>query len=695
MKMISISELQFVTFKQWKSLTIYLVYIVLGLQTDFTSAASKEFYKTGKEYAVAIHRETDSNTVANLLRLNGRLLKTSANQPSDLSPIFLLVSQIADLKKTMTSFQQDMFKKQLEGLEYAAEANSLSRNYEFPNSDLQHLLDFYKKKHISRTQYVFDLLAEKEKQQGNQTRALAYNLKAIKIIEMLKDVNDGDRFYYGAGCTLAELKQYDKALPYLRKAFQILQNKSYPDAYHMVLFTLTITMRHTMGPGKTLIFLKQAIAKQPPVNFSQKKNNASALAGCYMALNQNENAEHQFLEVINLLRLQERSGKINYFQTGLAYIDLSNLYLNQKQFIKAEPFKNRLLKLPSNEIPALSRSFIQRIAFKCDSASGRYFSAINHLLNYKRLSDSIYNVIKIKQAEELQVSYEIEKKNKDLQLQSKNIQLLRKQALLQESKFEQTRSNRNWILLGTLFLLGIGYYRYWLKNKTNCRLQSKQTEISAKNAKLEILLNENEWLLREVHHRVKNNLQIVMSLLSSQRAYLKDEAALNAVLESQHRVQAMSLIHQKLYKANHTTEILMPEYIGDLVDYLKDSFKIKNSVLVTLRIEPISLDISRAVPIGLILNEVITNAFKYAFPNSEEDTITITLSRPEPGAIQLLIVDNGKGFPPDLDPELNQSFGLILIRGLTEDLDGALSVSGKNGTNTSIVFKDLVVHRAS
>src|ERR1700733_11864993 len=98
-------------------------------------------------------------------------------------------------------------------------------------------------------------------------------------------------------------------------------------------------------------------------------------------------------------------------------------------------------------------------------------------------------------------------------------------------------------------------------------------EISGKNAILEGLLRDNKWLMRELHHRVKNNMQMVMSLLSSQAAYLKDEVAIKTVTESQHRIQAMSLIHQKLYKSNNVSDIYMPEYIYELVDYLKESFR--------------------------------------------------------------------------------------------------------------------------
>src|SRR5690606_36744203 len=116
------------------------------------------------------------------------------------------------------------------------------------------------------------------------------------------------------------------------------------------------------------------------------------------------------------------------------------------------------------------------------------------------------------------------------------------------------------------------YRNYRNKQKANSKLEQQQIVINDKNHALEHLLNEKEWILKEIHHRVKNNLQIVMSLLNTQSDYLKDKSALTAIRDSQHRVHSMSLIHQKLYQSEDMTSIPMPAYITDLTEYLKDSF---------------------------------------------------------------------------------------------------------------------------
>jgi two-component sensor histidine kinase len=160
-------------------------------------------------------------------------------------------------------------------------------------------------------------------------------------------------------------------------------------------------------------------------------------------------------------------------------------------------------------------------------------------------------------------------------------------------------------------------------------------------------------------------------------------------VESEHRVYAMSLIHQKLYKSSNVSTINMPEYIGDLVEYLRYSFAVSGKLWFDIQVEPINLDLQQAVPVGLILNEVITNSFKYAFPYSDEDKITVRLFASGDGWLSLIIADNGRGLPPNFDPKQRNSFGMLLIGGLTEDLEGTLHIESIHGTSVHIRFRQI------
>jgi two-component sensor histidine kinase len=181
---------------------------------------------------------------------------------------------------------------------------------------------------------------------------------------------------------------------------------------------------------------------------------------------------------------------------------------------------------------------------------GHLGSAIGHYQQYQVSRDSLFNEKKSNQLLGFQVRYETQQKEQALQLKEKNIALLTRKSQVQQARLGQRQTLRNALLAGVamlVLLLTLGYNRYRLKQRSNRQLEARQAEIDHKNAALEALVLEKEWLLKEIHHRVKNNLQVVMSLLNLQASSLPEGAALSAIQESQHRVQAMALIHQKLY----------------------------------------------------------------------------------------------------------------------------------------------------
>ena len=242
-----------------------------------------------------------------------------------------------------------------------------------------------------------------------------------------------------------------------------------------------------------------------------------------------------------------------------------------------------------------------------------------------------------------------------------------------------------------LILTGLAYNRYRFKQKTNTALEAKQQEINLKNESLQNLLNDKDkliadkdWLIKEVHHRVKNNLHTVICLLESQASYLENDA-LKAIQVSQHRVYAMSLIHQKLYQADDITTIDIAVYLKEFIGYLKDSFGTESTITFKLDLPPLKINVAQAIPIALIINEAVTNSIKYAFPNSRKGEIAISIKERQ-DVIRLSIIDNGIGINPVLiDMEL-ESLGLALIKGLTTELKGNLDIQNNNGTSVIIVF---------
>jgi two-component sensor histidine kinase len=407
---------------------------------------------------------------------------------------------------------------------------------------------------------------------------------------------------------------------------------------------------------------------------------------CYKGLKQNQKAEQYYLEAVSL---SEQTTNSVYQE--IAWHQISQFYVATGQYKKADTYLKRFPTIKTMTGERRDELEFLLMHFKVDSALANYPSAIRYYQRYTALKDSIFNETKSKQIEELGVRYETEKKEQALQLKEKNIALL-----LEQNKTGQTQ--RNALLGGTLLLLsllGLGYNRYRLKRRSNKllevqqqALQARQEEINYKNTALQQLLTEKERLLKEIHHRVKNNLQVVMSLLDSQADSLQDKAALSAIQESQHRVQAMALIHQKLYQSESVARIPMNSYIEEVVAYLHDSYSLYQPIRFDVEVEDIELDVTLAVPLGLIINEAITNAFKYAFPHGRDGTIIVRLQRLAEASYELVIADDGVGLPASYDPSRSRSLGMTLIHGFSRQLGGKLTITSPPGMCINLKFQE-------
>ncbi len=223
----------------------------------------------------------------------------------------------------------------------------------------------------------------------------------------------------------------------------------------------------------------------------------------------------------------------------------------------------------------------------------------------------------------------------------------------------------------------------------NAALTAEIAERRQAEAKVRESLKEKEVLLKEIHHRVKNNLQVVSSLLRLQAAGIKDEATAALFHESQSRVRSMALIHEELYRAGNLARVDFASYLRRLLPDLARSYRADASEKVDLKIEAanVSLPVDRAIPCGLIVNELITNALKHAFPNGRPGSILVRLAAQEQQTM-LKVRDDGIGFPADVDFRQSRSLGLQLVCTLTNQLGGTINLERDNGTEFVITFPD-------
>ena len=248
-------------------------------------------------------------------------------------------------------------------------------------------------------------------------------------------------------------------------------------------------------------------------------------------------------------------------------------------------------------------------------------------------------------------------------------------------------------LVGIILLLLAVLYYYITKDRHRQyrTMQEKMTQQEQQLLQLQAkyfkLLAEKEWLMNEVHHRVRNNLQLVISLLNMQTGYLKDEFSRDAFGDIGSRIRAISLIHQRMYQEENKMMVInMHDYVTELVGSLEPSLYKTGDVNFRLEIAPIDLAVSQSVPVGLILNEAITNSVKYAFSAQARPTIVISMRQQENDLISLSIADNGKGLPENFSLEKNAFMGLRLIKTLSDQLDGDLRIQNDDGVRLTLQF---------
>src|SRR5690606_25019018 len=338
------------------------------------------------------------------------------------------------------------------------------------------------------------------------------------------------------------------------------------------------------------------------------------------------NLDTAMVEFNKAIRIFQQENSLRELASG--YLERGLLWLDNGEYRLARQDCEKALELATSQSNVESRSEACKCLYFIHEKTGNYRASLEYYQDHVTLRDSIFNAENIKKLTRLEMEYNFNRE-RDLQ-----------QLGADEKQREYQRSTRLLITaaMGSMLIAFLFYYLFHQRRKANQLLADKNLEISK-------ALGEKEVLLKEIHHRVKNNLQVISSLLSLQSRQLEDSKAKEAIRASRNRVKSMALIHQKLYQDENLVEVDVQEYIDKLTGSLVSSYQTSDkTVHFHTDVDSIKLDVDSIIPIGLILNELISNALKYAFDNDHSGTIGVSLKERNDG-IRLEVSDDGLGLP--------------------------------------------------
>lgn len=362
------------------------------------------------------------------------------------------------------------------------------------------------------------------------------------------------------------------------------------------------------------------------------------------------------------------SGEYDYSIPGMAEgnIALARLYLRDNAYSKALELLESTLRALENTSRQSAKKELYFYLSEAYRLAGDPEKALKALDQHVLLVAELKSLQRQRLQEEMAAKYAVREKSQQL--------------TLRQLALEKSNRQRLFLILGLVAVLLITGLLFWLVRTRNIA----NRELAHKNEQIQKALGEKEILLREIHHRVKNNLQVVSSLLSLQSRQIEDPKAQEVMKEGRNRVKSMALIHQNLYQDENLVGVNAAEYIEKLTQSLLYSYKVQDKeISIHSEVDQLTLDVDVIIPLGLILNELISNSLKYAFTEQEKGTIDIQLSQ-KPDGITLRVADDGIGIPEDFDPGNSKSLGMYLISSFAKKLNATFDLISQPGTAATI-----------
>ncbi|WP_373059287.1 sensor histidine kinase [Zunongwangia sp. H14] len=499
--------------------------------------------------------------------------------------------------------------------------------------------------------YVFE-------RKGQLGKATDYALLSLRLGEKLKDKKAIALAYSDLSNLFWKLSKFEKGLEYGLLSLKYFEERQLDDLDYD--FTLYVVGNNYLSLGnyeKALDYYNKSIAIGERYGFYNNLSDVYiSITDLNTFLGNYADAEKAGVEAIRYAGYLD-----NNFMLMRSWLSVAKLQNAQQDFSKAISALHKSIEIATSDFGDeffLSQAYEE--LGKAYAGLGEYEKAYESFLKFDALEDSIFTVEADERISLLQTQFEVAKKEGTIKVQ--------------EARLKQQRT---WQMLISIIaaLLLIILVILFISFRSN---RKKRMLLQRKN-------EEKNFLLKEIHHRVKNNLETVSSMLSLQSAVIKDPKIIEVMKENQNRVHSMSMIHQRLYQGKNLSTIEMKEYLMNLGVYVLDSFGMGDRIEISYKMQPLELDIDTAIPLGLIVNELLTNSLKYAFTNGEKGKIIVKLHRNGEGKLSLKVIDNGLG-KQESEAAKGTGFGTRLISLLTQQLDGIMSQDFTHGTSVSFEF---------
>jgi len=531
-------------------------------------------------------------------------------------------------------------------------------------------------------QYLFDTavdLASTYMENGYETDIITRLL--IEVTDLADDPNisleSKGFFYLNLAQVYDDSNQQEKALPNYQKSIDFFNQDNNSVYICAPLINMATCYTNLNNPQKGVEIYKETLALQIESSYCDIYY---GLGNAYFNLKDYRKSENYFKKA-----LAEFEKIQNEFRTADCLMRLGLIHLKNNDIKPSDLFFDHAIK-KYQQIIEMNKADGD---LSVETSNAYYYISQIHefqenyelsLKNFKRFavsSQKISTSQNLKVTERFDYYKGIVAKNNEIE----NLENVNKLQELQTEKDRHITIGLLLLLILILTLLAVLFNRYRLKQKSLRIIKNKN--------------EENKLLMREIHHRVKNNLQIISSLLGTQITKHSGDDTIKAILnESQNKIKSIAIIHQNLYKGNQFTKVAVSSYIKELIVNIQKSFeKDKMNVQIDLDVSSQKIPVRLAVPLGLILNELITNSYKYAFAHTDDRVNTITISFKQiknSSKFLLSISDNGIGIPSNFDIDSSPSFGLQLVHGLVNQLNGSITMDSGLGTTLEIIVDESI-----